>query len=885
MSLALSKYTNLKGPLTKEMSLDADGVLVKHARTTLYDGRVDTLQPADLEAFGDLLVQLKHNEALGYGLCRVAPSARVVSSRHLSEAPGAVSRTKDYFQFARTPGVLMLDHDSEHVAESLDRDSLREALLDAVPELELAPMLWRPSASSFIYDTARDVELQGLRGQRLYIPVQDGSDIKRLGSAIYERLWAAGRGRFVVSGSGLLLDRNLFDNAVWHAEGLDFAAGAKCLPPLEQRRGPPHIWEAGLVGGLAPFDSRVIGDISPEIKEAADKHRDAARESMREAQSTARAVYLAERAPLLAARRAISLDAAHEVFSQALDRNLLFPDFLLHLEDGTVVSVGEVLDNPAKYHGKRCGDPLEPDYRGDSRIARINLYSGSRPCVESFAHGGAYYKLVRQPRVLRVQPGENPRLVDECLSLLRIHGDLFDFGDKGVVRAAGERLYPVDATYLTHHLGRDVARFEKYLKTTREWVGTNCPDELSKTILSMHGERELPKLTAVITAPTMRANGTILDAPGFDAETGLLYLFGEPSALKVPTSPDKAAVAAALAELWAPFELFPFAGPVDRGVMLAALFTAVVRRALPTAPGFAFDAPAAGSGKTRLAHCLAALGGHQPASFAPPPSDDELRKTLFAALREGAGSVLLDNLIAPLGGAALNQFLTEPHYSSRILGISENQTVPNTSMFVVTGNNLAFIGDTCRRILPCRIDAESETPYLRRFEFDPLDLVRSGRHRLVVAVLTLLRAYQAAGAPVVAAGSLASFERWDGIVRQAVCWLAQAQDQIELGDPAASIASNVREDSHKSSLRSVLEAWRDCFGERAVSAQEVLDHFGDEGLEKALRELESQRGGGLNAQRLGKWLSRHKDEFAGGLRFVRVVNAEKCTLWRAVGAK
>ena len=439
------------------MSLDADGELVKRASAKMY-GRVDTLQPADLEAFGDLLVQLKHNEALGYGLCRVSTTARVVATRHLSGAPGAVARNNDYFQFARTPGVLMLDHDAEHVTDCFDRDSLRDALLEVVPELELAPMLWRPSASSRIYRSDTGEELQGLRGQRLYIPVHDASDIQRLGKTIYTRLWAAGRGRFVVSGSGLLLDRNLFDNAVWKAEGLDYAAGAKCLPPLEQRRDPPHIWEAGLVGGLAPFDSRVIGDITPELKEAADKHRDEARESMREAQSAARAAYLAERAPLLAARRSISLDEAHKVWSQALD-GLLYPDFVLHLEDGTVVSVGEVLDNPAKYHGKRCADPLEPDYRGDSRIARINLYSGSRPHIKSYAHGGAYYKLLRQPRELVVQTGENPRLVDQCLSLLRIHGDLFDFGDKGVVRASGERLYPVEATYLTYHLGRDVAHF------------------------------------------------------------------------------------------------------------------------------------------------------------------------------------------------------------------------------------------------------------------------------------------------------------------------------------------------------------------------------------------------------------------------------------------
>lgn len=883
MTLTLSRFTNQKGPLTKEFSINPEGELVKVTKGSLVDGRADTVSCADLEAFGELLTTLRHNQALAYGVSG-KESARVVVGDRLHECPGAIARNRQHFHFTRSPGILMLDHDADHVTDCFDRDSLRAVLLGVIPELELAPMLWRPSASSHIYDTARDVELQGLRGQRLYIPVQDASDIERLGKSLYTRFWAAGRGRYVLSNSARLLDRNIFDNAVWQPERLDYAAGALCLPPLEQRRGPPHLWEAGLVGGLAPLDSRVIGDISPELKEAADKHRDEARESMREAQGVARDEYVATRAAVLAEESRISVDEADNILRKAMERNELFPDFTIHLDDGGAVTVAQILDNPAKYHAKRCADPIEPDYRGDRRIAFINLRSGGRPFVFSHAHGGIRYELVRQPRVLRLESGEDPRVVDECLALMRMQGDSFDFGGRGVVRVTDERLYPVDAPYLRDYLGR-IVRFVRYDKRTKDWEPTKCPEDTAKAILAKHGERELPKLTAVITAPTMRANGSILDAPGFDQDTGLLYVNDDLESVRVPTAPGKEAVAAALAELWGPFELFPFAGPIDRGVMLAALFTAVVRRALPTAPGFAFDAPAAGSGKTRLAHCLAAMGGHQPASFAPPPSDDELRKTLFAALREGAGCIVLDNLIAPLGGAALNQFLTESQYSSRILGVSENQTVPNTSMFVVTGNNLAFIGDTCRRILPCRIDAESETPYLRRFAFDPLDLVRSGRRRLVVAALTLLRAYQAAGAPVVAAGSLASFEKWDAIVRQAVCWLGLEQEKLELGDPAVAIASNIREDSHKSSLRAVLEAWRDCFGERAVSAQEVLDQFSDEALVAALRELESQRGGALNAQRFGKWLARHKDEIAAGLRFVRVVNAEKCTLWRAVGAK
>ena len=89
----------------------------------------------------------------------------------------------------------------------------------------------------------------------------------------------------------------------------------------------------------------------------------------------------------------------------------------------------------------------------------------------------------------------------------------------------------------------------------------------------------MPPLNGVITAPTMRLDGTILDKPGYDAETGL-YLKGS----RFPTS--SGGVQEALATLWAPVKLFPFANEVSKAVFLSALLTGVIRKVLPSAPGF-----------------------------------------------------------------------------------------------------------------------------------------------------------------------------------------------------------------------------------------------------------------------------------------------------------
>jgi hypothetical protein len=104
-----------------------------------------------------------------------------------------------------------------------------------------------------------------------------------------------------------------------------------------------------------------------------------------------------------------------------------------------------------------------------------------------------------------------------------------------------------------------------------------------------------------------------------------------------------------------------------------------------------------------------------------------------------------DNIREPFGNGAIDAFLTAPVFSDRILSKSESATLPNRALFLVTGNNLRLLGDTCRHILPIRLDAEIEQPYAREFDFCPLATVLEARLSLVADALTLIRAWIAAG--------------------------------------------------------------------------------------------------------------------------------------------
>jgi hypothetical protein len=894
---------NNKGPLTKTFGVDVAGGVAKATAAALYDGHAQLVECDDLEAFMRMRATLESNEALMFGVTGHA-SIRITTKKALRDKPaqnaGKVARDGDSVHYAKAPGILMLDHDAEHLPQAYDRDAFRDALLTAVPELQLAPMAWATSASSHIVNSETGEEVQGLRGQRGYIPVLDATDIPRVGRIIYERLWAAGIGTFIVSKSGALLDRNLVDASAWQAERIDFAAGAKCTAPLEQRAPPWHIWPDPM-GDTLPWDSHQwLEDLTAEQREAAAANRAAARAAVAGEAKTAREGYVEERAQALVAERGVDIDEARALVRRAVEQQLLFADFVLHPEEGEPVTVGQVLDDPKRWHGTRFADPLEPTYRNDRRIAWINLYSGGRPYLFSWAHGlDQRYELVRQPAQLRVQPGENARLTDECLRIMRERGDMYDFGSHDIARVADGKVIPVTRGYMLDYLGRHV-RFTRHDPRAKKGEDPNkptgCPDKVANAVVDRTGERDLPKLRGVITAPTLRADGSVFDTPGFDKATGLLYVSDDPSPPRVPSSPKRAAVEAALRELMEPVQEFPFADPESRSVALAALLTACVRRCLPTAPAFAFDAPAPGTGKSLLAKAVLALGGHRPASHKPPPSDEECGKVLFAALRGGDGAIFFDNFATPIGGPAIDHFLTTEEYAGRILGSSVNQpSLPNGALMLFTGNNISLMGDTCRRVLTCRLDARVEHPSRRSFAFDPEQFVRARRPRLVHAALTLLRGYQAAGAEP-KGRPLGSFEAWDALVRQTVCWLADTQSEFELGDPNVTTERSDIADDGKGQLAAVLTAWRDAFGDEPRTAAQALDFAqgGDDfvtsgtsvALSKAVQGLARHASDTITAKRLGQWLKANKDKVACDCRFEGFVDRVGVTQWvaRAIDA-
>jgi hypothetical protein len=326
---------------------------------------------------------------------------------------------------------------------------------------------------------------------------------------------------------------------------------------------------------------------------------------------------------------------------------------------------------------------------------------------------------------------------------------------------------------------------------------------------------------------------------------------------------------------------------------MATAVTSCVRRALPTAPLHGFSSPVAGSGKSKLVDisCIIATG-REAGVIAQGRTEEELEKRLGSLLLGGEGVIAIDNCEHPLGGEFLCSLLTQEHVRTRVLGKSESPELPSNALVTATGNNLTLEGDLTRRALLCQLDAKIERPELRAFACDPVAETKAKRPALVVAALTILRAYHVAGKPSRGFRPLGSFEVLSSLVRGALVWLGEH-------DPLDSMEGIRVRDPRREMLRAVATAWRASVGDGLVTTTELIARAKAHRSFSGVRPVESSsekdrvnsdlcdallavagHGNEVNAKRMGRWLAHNKDRIVDGLRIVQTGERQGFALWR-----
>lgn len=892
-------FTRWSAPyaVTKELWLDEHGALQSTSTAqNLHSGDLEVITCSPERFAKSYLPKLTSQQCTSYGVPHNCAARKLVTKRRLTEAlveRDFIARDNDHLMWPDQPAIMMIDYDPDGDGD-LNREELLRGFYALIPDLQRCAHVHWYSSSSFISheDTSRPVT--EARGQRLYLFVKSGSDVERAASALFKRAWLSGWGRIKISKSGHLLTRcRLFDRSVYQPSRIDFNGPPVCRAPLVSQRPVPML----LGDPTMLLDTALaIPELTVEETEAFKaKVADARRQKEAEA-VTVRQTWVQARVQE-AVSRGITQDVAMHTYERAINEGVLTPDFELITAEGESVTVRELLANPATFDQMRFHDPLEPDYRGDPRIA-VAFTLGPSPILYSHAHGGRKYHL--QGKLLAVTPSAGQR--EAALTKIAKHlGDrLLAFADVDTAYFLNKnhKLEPLD------HL-KAMRLIDSHIELQKVTSGgavlrTDCTEQLGRLFIGAHAA-DLPHIVGSVRQPIMDPlSGEILSQTKYYPTQRCLVIEATPFHA-VPDHPDLPQIAAALQTLWYPMHKFAFVDSTDVAVALAAMLTALVRPLLPTAPAFAIDAPVQGSGKTLAARTIGHLGGDEPILLPPleQAREDEVRKRLLSTLMEKPACAVLDNIVGEFDSPSLAALLTSSTFSDRVLGGNKIACLNSRTLFLLTGNNLCFRGDMARRVYVARVDPRVESPHQRHFDFDPYEYVVENHQAIVAAGLTLLRAnYLRQSTQRIGKGRTASFELWDDCIRQTVCWIAELQKSGKLAttdcvpqlcDPNNALNDAIQSDPELAKLQRVLVSWVILHGFKTQLTVSELTHpptatwtpdqAGGTFLKEAsryelngkeLKEALADAAGDAklsipNPRSLGRWLTKHKDRIVHGV--------------------
>ena len=482
---------------------------------------------------------------------------------------------------------------------------------------------------------------------------------------------------------------------------------------------------------------------------------------------------------------------------------------------------------------------------------------------------------------IKIIPGELPRIVNEAEDALLLLGrDLYQRGGMLVrpvlnqsLKASADRdteswqLVPVTRPYLVETLCC-AAQFLRHDKRAQKFVPTDAPEKVAETYLNRQGRWKLPLLVGVINTPFLRVDGSICETAGYDPESHLLLKPESQVFPPVPQYPSRAAAEIALEQLHNLIATFPFVAKADRAVALASILTVLDRRSMSTAPLIAFTSPTAGTGKSLLVDLMSVLAtGRLMPVLSQGKNEDEFEKRLGASLLASDICIAIDNCEAPLSGALLCQALTQGELNIRLLGYSRNVGTAMNATIFATGNNLVIAGDLTRRCLLGSLDAGVERPELRNFNVDIIDEAHVRRGELVVAALTIQRAWHVAqqGGENVQAVPYGGFVDWSRRVREPLIWLGEA-------DPCDTVAKVRENDPQRDWLMTVVMQWKaNLVLDQTYTVQNVIERAVNvPSFYNALFAVAASRtGGAVSNEKLGRWLKRIEGKIIHGFKLIQ----------------
>jgi hypothetical protein len=464
---------------------------------------------------------------------------------------------------------------------------------------------------------------------------------------------------------------------------------------------------------------------------------------------------------------------------------------------------------------------------------------------------------------------------------------------KGVktIESGTPSLKPIpDANLLARMSG--IVPCQRYSQKEKEYIPCDAPAKLARSILVYAEYPKVRLIRGVAEAPFLRPDGSVMQTAGYDKQSGYLYA---PSARfpKIPDAPSQDAAHAAFLKLHHVYAGLEFVDDAAMACPIAGILTIFAQAAIKgCVPIFMTEANTPGTGKTIVNDTIGiiAAGRPMPRRSFPGPGE-ELRKVLDAYARDGTRFFCLDNIGQDFGGEALEAAVTtEGHYDLRVLGETRNMRVEWHTIVFGSGNNIGFCrADIIPRTLMSRLETQAEDPRSRDvttflIKENLLDYVRRERAELVVAALTMLRAYAHAGKPKQSNKAWGSFEAFNSWIAPAILF-AGGPDITTCrltGDKARSVETDSQ---HLAMILERLPGLYVRMHTQWMSAGSIIDclyeiHKDDntyDALRAAVEGLTSKKRTGEirpNAGGLGHAFRRCRSQVVGGKRLVEEFDHE-----------
>jgi hypothetical protein len=454
-------------------------------------------------------------------------------------------------------------------------------------------------------------------------------------------------------------------------------------------------------------------------------------------------------------------------------------------------------------------------------------------------------------------------------------------------------LKPLTVHNLAYMITANAAIFVKYNAKAKKLAPIDPPDKVLAALLQK-GQYKLPQVVGVISCPTLRPDGSILDQHGYDKVTRLWH--NRDSNLNMPTPPKHPTKKHAQAALRLVQDLlsgYSLSTELDKTVSVAAIMSVVCRGAFTVGPMYLFRAFAAGEGKSHLVDLISHIVTGRPCPVITLSGNmEEDEKRLGALLLEGLPIVSLDNCTTNINSNLLCQIGSQRLIKVRILGKSEMPLCEWLGTAFVTGNNVGFVGDMTRRGLTGHFNSNEENPELRRFKFDPIKRVLADRGLYIAAILTMVRAYLLSGERV-ECPPVATYtdSGWSRIVRETLIWLGlpdvwTCTEKARIEDPARKAA------------RELVRLWKEYLGtEKSYRIHEIMEKANEreesgngwatnsgrylcpELRDFLIEEVGDRNGFAIDKGRFGYWLRAINGQIHDGYRIVADEDRKRGNRW------